>query len=445
MPDERAGTEERAMTDERARTGEPMTSDDLTSVIRESLSDRAERGVRADGLHDRVLVRSRRIRRRRTYAAASGAGLAMAVAMGVLVVPGLRVDDPSGLGWAGGPATAVRPTATAGAGGPTTLPPATGALTAAQAPARVGSDPAVLHFDLDLRGFAVADTEWTSGPRYEAVTIRLRPPAADSGTWGFSDLIQVYLGPDRGRLDAVRDDPVGTRDDGGWLSVYPGARELDAPAAVDIAGRPGNVRRVRTVPPAGQPRSTAESPPTGPVAPAYAWVVEWQPADGLYAVAQVRDGDRALAVAVARAVRTDRAQRCAVPARLRPPADGVWTTCTTRIRPTNPGNRSVWISSRLFVAQADGGRLDVFLEAQSTRPDFVATRTVDGHPATWLHSGPRGLWIINFGPAEVFVGGWSENDPDLSVPEAVDLIEGMRISADLADPRTWPDRAIPSR
>ena len=144
---------------------------------------------------------------------------------------------------------------------------------------------------------------------------------------------------------------------------------------------------------------------------------------------------------MAAGVRLDRAQRCAVPARLAR-VRGAWTSCTTRVRTRPTAAHGVWASSRLVVEQPDGGVLDVFLEPQPDRPDFRPTRRVAGHPATWVTADPRGLWIVNFGPAEVFVSGATVNDAALSVDDAVALVENLRIVGDLADPLTWPARAI---
>jgi hypothetical protein len=431
---------------------------DLTSTIRESLRARAARGVAADGLHDRVLTRSRVIRRRRrAFATSAGVGLVAATTAGVLATPGLLPGA-----WFGGPGgsdgftepgvaeavaslTATADRVATGNRRPTTLPELTGVPPAADRPAAVGSDPGVLHFDVDLTGLNATETGWTSGPGYESVEITpgsaARPSQPLNGGHGGS-LMQIYVGPDRDRLQAVKDDPAGiaTVDHAGRVTAMAGTFTMDPPESVTIDGRPGRIARARTVRAIKGPaenRSKIQAHALGG-----GWVVEWRPVDGLFAVAQVHGDDRTLALAAARSLRPDRAQRCAAPVRFGRVPREAWTTCSTRIRTVGASGWGVWVNSRLVIEQADGGRLDVHLEEQSDRTGFRPTRTVAGHPATWLRADPRGLWIIHFGPAEVFVSGASKNDPRLSVDEAVALLSNARMVDDLSDPRTWPDRAI---
>jgi hypothetical protein len=442
---------------------------DITSTIRESLRARAEPPVRADGLHDRVLARSRQIRRRRrAFATSAGVGLVAAMTVGALAAPGLLPGawfrgpggsdgfTGSGVTVAAGSMTATPDGAAApDTGRPTTLPELTGVPPAADRPAAVGSDPGILHFDVDLTGLDAAESEWASGIGYESVEItpRSKAPsrapskagstAGSPGPWYGGSPTQIYVGPDRDRLYAVKDDPAGiaTLDHAGRVTARPGTLAMDPPQPVTINGRAGRIAKARTVPASG---GSAQTWPTDRADGADGgWVLEWQPVDGLFAVAQVHGDDRPRVLAAAAALRPNRAQRCATPVRLAdPPRGATWTACSTRIRTVATDGRGVWVNSRIVIGQADGGRLDVYLEEQSDRTGFRPTRTVAGHPATWLRSDPRGLWVINFGPAEVFVSGASENDPRLSVDEAVALLRSATMTRDLSGPRTWPARAV---
>jgi hypothetical protein len=420
---------------------------DLSSTISESLHDRADRGVRAAGLHDRAVARARRYRRNRRMAvAATGAGVTAAAVAAAIAMPNLLTNLGHRDGGGVMPAVAVKHTTAPPVDtGPTTLPRLAGVAGAAARPVLVGTDPAALHFDVDLTSLGITEAVWTSAPGYEA----METPETSSGT-----ATKIYLSGSKARLDAVRPAAAGLeqfRSDGTTTSV-PGTFESDPVENIQVGGRPATIQHSRSKNLGGTGASGAAVYRVDRVgAPTTAWTLDWQPADGLYAEVVVVGGDRNLALAAVAALRPDRAQRCAVPVRLAAlPAGAAWTRCVTQLR-TAPGGSAagggLWQSSRLVLSRTGGGGFDVYLEMQPERvahdlDQYHPSVTVQGHPAAWLDHDPRGLWIMNFGPMEVFIGGAGENDPLLTKPDTVAVAQGLVLSDNLADPSSWPAEPI---
>jgi len=394
---------------------------DIEAKVAETLRADADRVVRVGGIRDGALARAAAIRRRRRLlGAVAGAGVVAVVTAGVMAAPrlmhagGTPVSDP-------GPARvgADTPTRLTSAPGPTTLPEVTDVPPAADRPRAVGTDPAVLHFDVNLAALNADVSDWTSAKGYERVAI-----LADSG----KPRIEIVIGQDAAAVEAAKGPPGWMLSNGDRVAVSP--REEGAREPVTVGGRPGTLQKAVAV--YGSPERLEENT---------SWILRWQPADGLYALVQVFGTDPAPASAAADAIRFDHAQRCVVPLRLADvPAGATWTACRTSVRRTPLAERGVWVLSEVVVEQA-GGRVSVWAEdARRTRhasdaAQFVPNRTVAGHPAQWRADDPKGLWLLGFGPAEVFVGGAGEAD-------AVRLVEGLTVSGDLARVETWPRRAI---
>jgi len=416
---------------------------DIESRVADSLHARVDRGIKVGELHGGAVARAGRIRRRRRAAGVvAAAGVAAVLTAGIAAAPRLlpaggTANQSGGTGNAARPSVgdpkdpATPPTA----GGPTTLPEAAGVPAAAERPAAVGADPSVLHFDVNLVAVNASSSDWVSGPGYEGVVlaggVNARP-------------IEVFIGPNASTLQTKLTPPGMSwmLSDGTRITNY-----ATGPAeSVTINGRPGTLKKLTAADretslqhPAGVPESKIEALVGSDSS--YAWVLTWQPVDGLNAVVSVRNRDKAVALATAEAMRLDRAQRCAVPATVtHVPAGATLSECRTAVRRTPIAGRGVWVSSQLKLRKP-GVEASVWLE-DAKRPrhkhdtsQFTPQLTVAGHPAQWLTADPKGLWILNFGAAEVFVSGVGKD-------EAVRIAGGLTITTDLFHPETWPKRPV---
>lgn len=391
----------------------------------------AARPIDAGRLRTGAITRARAIRnRRRAAGIVTAAGLVAVVSVGIVAAPRLG-DDGTGEHLDGGIAAGVATTAASPAElsattpPATTLPPADGVPSAAEDPAAVGTDPAVLHFDVDFtalqRLVPGADaSEWTSGKGYEKVSV--------PGESGVGPKVEMIIAPDAGVFDKVRSMPGWTlhRGDGSRIPTH----EQGPASPVTVQGKPGSLRKATL----GAQWSNGRDESS--------WSVIWQPRDGLHAFVQVFNADQALALTVADALRLDRAQRCAVPLRLSDlPAGATWTGCRSAVRHEPAAGRGVWRLSELLLDLPGGGHASVWAEEdrKARQPkdvaQFAPNRTVAGHPAQWRDEDPRGLWLLGFGAAELFVSGVGE-------PEAVRLVEGLELAGDLARPETWPEQPV---
>jgi hypothetical protein len=381
---------------------------DIESTVVAVLRADADVAVSGDGLHERALARARRIRtRRRLAGVTAGTGLAVVMIAGVVAVNGLV---------RGGSATPpVVPVGTPASSAPpappreqpTTLPRAVGAPVAADAPAAVGADPGVLHFDVDLAGLDASRSRWTAGRGYEGVELTHGPTTR---AW-----IEIFLSPDPARRDQFAD---GSR----WFSSDR-KPHTDPPVPTTVAGRPAALLRYGW---------SAQDDPMG-------WILRWSPVDGLHAHVLVFEDEPQGALAAAAALRLDAAQRCVVPLRLSTaPADATLTACVTALRREPIPTRGVWMNSLLTYTTTSGGAVEVWADEKLSRGvdgSFVPNLTVAGRPAQWRSADPVGLALRDVGPAgELFISGTPR-------AEAVRIAAGITVAGDPADPHTWP--AVP--
>jgi hypothetical protein len=285
----------------------------------------------------------------------------------------------------------------------TTLPLATAGL-----PGGIGSDPALLHFDVDLPVFKgrAASIEWISGIGYEAAHVY--QDGQDEQRW-----VDVTLDPTDSsrttRLDAQLASPL-----------------TDAGRELVVAGRPARLQQVTYL--------------ANP-----AWLLRWQPAPDVFGAVIVTGQDEGLAVSVAGAVRLDRVQRCVMPLRLSAlPAGARWQECQTRVSATTPG----WIYSGLILDRADGKQIFIWADGRRGADhgtSFRADQTIGGYPAQWLTGGlsGTGLWIPDFGPIDLFITGVTASDSGwLRQDDARWLAERLLPSRNTGDPGSWPWPAV---
>jgi hypothetical protein len=395
----------------------------METRVAAAMRARADASTPTGELGRRVRDRAVGIRRRRRIAGAlAGAAAVVAVSAGLAAVPGwvFTVDGRSTRTAA--PAVPPEPAVPDRSTGPTTLPGLPALAGAAADPAAVGTDPRVLHFDVYLDPVGATASDWTSGPGYEKFVV----PYDAAGR-----AIEVLIGRDPAVLEERRERPgiqVRTADGGRGTTETPaGTVEIgDRTGTLNRETGPGDVSGNRTV--------------TGFVqGSGVGWVLRWQPVDGLYAVAQVvnaNEADRETVRTVAGALRLDQAQRCATPLRLAAtPAGGRLTTCRTSVSRAPVAAAGVWRLSSLEFTRADGTTVNVWTEAKPQRVahdlnQFQANRTINGAPAQWRTADPAGLWLLEYGPAEVFVSGAGE-------AESVALVSGLTFVSDLTATGTW--------
>jgi hypothetical protein len=330
-----------------------MTDLDLETRVRTTLADRAAHTATIAGLGERAARRGRRIRRFRILVGTAAAAIVAVTS------------------FAAYPRT---PEAT-------TLPAETAAP-----PGGIGSDRALLHFDVDLTRLppALTDritaTEWVSGDGYE----HFLGLDAEQKT-----VLSVAMSTDPTRLD-------------GWMQTE-------------------NVGETRAL--------------------------RWHRGD-VEAVSALDWADRDLLPQVEQAVRFDRVQRCVMPLYLSELPDGAhWLECQTRVR-RGPGPGTVWQYSGLTIQRADGKIVLIWADGREKNDtsSFSQDRTTTGRPAEWRTDDGQfqhGLWIPDFGGFELYVTEYESTPGNWFTPdEATWYAEHLTPSPNLNAPTTWPRRAV---
>ncbi|MFI5916222.1 hypothetical protein [Dactylosporangium sp. NPDC051541] len=327
---------------------------DLESRLTATLAERAAKTRTITGLAERAARRGKTIRRRRFV-------------VGTAAIVALLVFLPITVG-----------------SGNTTLP-----LETAAPPAPIGTDRALLHFDVDLTRLppVLADritvTEWVSGNGYER-----------------------FVGQDNDRKAIVTI----------WLADT--AERADRYDAMSNGSGTGNLR--------------------------------WQ-RDGIEGLTVLNALDRDLLPQVTDAVRFGVTQRCVMPLRLSALPEGArWTECQTAIRRAGtPG--TVWVYSGLTLHRADDRTVFIWADSDETPTgsspsSFAADRQVAGYPAQWRTgsgSFANGLWIADFAGIDLYISNYETDPADwFTVEEASWYATRLTPSRDLNAPSTWPTRAI---
>jgi hypothetical protein len=397
---------------------------EIEDLVESTLHARADGRTPTPALYERAVRRGRSLRRRRQSFACGGVAVAVAVVVaGVAVAPAVlqfRARPTVGAAPPVQPPPPVQASPTPPRnGGPTTLPPAR-AWPAGARPSVVGTDPGVVHFDLDLAALHATGSEWNTDDGFESAVVF----TGNSDTYHVASYL--YLSPDeavlRGRMWGAK--PTG---------LVNGVPRTPPPAAtepVDVHGRPGTVERFGTA--VRAPDGTRQGPHLA---------LRWQPVDGLWAGVDLY-GDVSDAMAVADALRLDRTQRCVVPVHATVvPAGARWTGCTTQVSP-HAGLQGVWVGSSLLFTR-DGNTLVVDLQDRTAyngvNPgDFKPNARVAGRPAMW--DTPKNLVVPGFAgrfylEIALWHGGYTK-------AEAVAVAEGLEAADDLARPETWPVPAV---
>ncbi|GIJ62395.1 hypothetical protein [Virgisporangium aurantiacum] len=358
---------------------------DLESRIVDTLRHRPDPDVHIDTLTRRAVVAGRARRRRTVVTAVAAAVALVGVGIGVGVAVGRPDRDD---------APAVPPTEQN-----TNLPTDPVSPTAADRPSAVGTDPGVLHFDLDGSAIRFSDWRFETTAGREQITLAI---VGGAGSGPFT--VDVQLSPD----------PLPAGPEGG-------AYRPDHEEQTEVGGRTATWRTFTTE--VGvQNRHQSLS---------------WEPVAGLYAqVSTAMDLDLATVRQIAAAARFDRAQRCVAPVRVTAlPAGARWTGCQVRLRAEPDPSGGRWVSSRFTLVLAAGNEVEVHIDPAGTS-GFQQNRTVNRRPARWESAS---LWIGGIGPFEAAVFG---NDGRLREEDGVKLGAGIKPVGDPADLTTWAPRPV---
>ncbi|MFG1676817.1 hypothetical protein [Micromonospora sp. NPDC049282] len=343
----------------------------IASVLRE----------RADGEIDarRLLRGSRALGRRRQARRRVSAGTALAL-VGVLGFVGAVRGDVGGLAgrmpWA-----ATTPGVT-----PPPVPPlADGVPGAATEPARVATDPQVLHFAVDP---AQARYLGWSARRDDVESIRFTVGG------GRPVLVEVSRSRD--------------------LLSQGGVEGFSFDAGAEPLPFDGSFRQVDG---------------TGG-----GMILSWRPVAGLYARASTPGTDRDALRRAVEAVRWDEARRCAGPMRLTtlPPAATV-VSCGVDVS-SFPGGVNVYLSVARGTNATMRVRFDYAGGIAGSRD--AGNRTVAGRPA-YLSPDATELELLGIPKAHLIAtfGGF---DKGFSEAEAAAVLAGARLAEHPTDPKTWP-------
>jgi len=387
--------------------------------IAEVLRARPDAPVHMDALRARAVAKSRRTRLTRRAATGVGVGLAFAVTAAVVAAPRLVLPHQSGSAVAGRPSG--NPALSVRHQGPTTLPGVNTEPTALEDPSGVGADRGLLHFDVDLAALHATAVEWTSGFGYERVDL-----GAGSGNTAEYHAVTLVVGRsataiNRGFAEAAD----------GQGSVPAGQLAQGSPEAVTVGGQPATLQRL-----GAPPRDHRQFfvPGRG------YWVLRWQPVAGLQAELRVNRDDRKRALDTAAALLFDRVQRCLSPVRLTSlPATAAVSRCDTALTRNAASGGLTWSSSYVWVEPGQAANTVTFYLSPFTQraahdlAQFHADVTVAGHQGSWRTADPAGLWILKFGPYEVFTAG-----KGLTRSQAVQFTQGLIPAGDPARPDTWP-------
>jgi hypothetical protein len=387
---------------------------DLEKTIAESLRTRADGPVDTDALLAGATGRARVIGIRRKLlvvgavtAVVAVTGAAVAAAPDLLAGRAVRPAAPSQSPSAEAPVPGVTPPPPGGYRVPS-LPMADGVAGAAARPDLVGTDPGVLHFDLDAAAAGAYTVAWTAGEGHESVDIG-RPKGR----------LRLDLGPDLAKLDGLnRDGVFGDIWDTGFRSS--GGDPVEQPRqSVGIGGLPSTLDETR------YPDATV-------------WVLRWQPVNGLWARVEgsvSRDDVMAFAAKVPGGL--EHSRRCVVPVEIAKLPPGLrWTGCGVLLNGYNQAQAGQGI---LTFANLDGPPVSVQTGRGMVAADNPATnRTVAGHRAWWV----SGSLTVDHGDGKFFMVDFRPHGAAASEVTAVHLAEAIQLPGQPGNPASWPTRAV---
>ncbi|MDP9795984.1 hypothetical protein J2S43_004496 [Catenuloplanes nepalensis] len=372
-----------------------MTSD-LDALLSESLRARADAGapIAPDALLRGAVVRGRRVRTHRRIAAFACAVVVLAgvgTAAGLLAphrdssAPVVATPAPS-------PLPSRSPAVNDRAHRDLAVLPDAGLPGAVARPDLVGADPAVLHFSVDALARDAAVAGWRSAAGVESARVI------------------------RGDLDLSI---TLARDAAGLPPSIVGEDLLSEAADVRVGAGPGTVRVAAGL----------SHPPRDGEWSLYRF--DWQPADGLWARAEVQMPSQELALAAVGHVRLDQSRRLMMPFRIGAvPAGATERERGVELRTDGPG-LVVSATARLVAGRRE-------LSVQSGTPQ--GQERPDG---AWVTAGPHRVYAPDGGYYGVESRGQSldvlavpRTDP-LPRADVLAFVAGMSFAERLDDPGTW--------
>jgi hypothetical protein len=391
---------------------------DFEKTIADSLRTRADRDVDAHALLTGATGRARVIGIRRKLLAVGAfaavvavTGAVVAAAPQLLAGRGAQPAAPSASTSpsAGVPIPGVTPPPPGGYRVPS-LPSATGVAGAATRPDLVGTDPAVLHFDLDAAAAGSYMVSWAVGEGHESVDIG-RP----------TNRLRLDLGPDLAKLDGLN--RMGRFSDiwESGASISEGDPVEQPRQAASVGGLPGTLDETRYG------------------AGGVEWVLRWQPVKGLWARVQGRGVSRDDVLAFAEKVPAglQRSRRCVVPVEIaKLPAGLRWTGCGVQFIGYDRSQDSSWI---LTFRDSNGRAVGLMIgQGMVTLDDSGAARTVAGHQAWWVN----GTLTVKYADGNrITVDFWPRGVPGAEAT-ATRLAEAVQPRGEPSEPATWPTRAV---
>jgi hypothetical protein len=291
---------------------------DIEMLLRDTLHADAEVVAPPADLPERALTRAAHLKRRRR---ATGAVAAAAVAvLGVSVAVPLL--------------------------GPT--PPSPDHVAS-----EIGTDPGMLHFDVDSVAMKGSVQYVGTGPGYEMILVYRKPHRGNP-----EPVIRIYLATSTAAMAKARED-------GWWASPDFYVTEEWSKASVTVAGKPGTIERQKAKQNT-QPQNTQ-------------WVIRWEPEPGVQGVLVAHGDDREAALAAVDAVLLDGTRPCLLQFRLTDLPPG-WKQTSCRFvyvsgPRKNPATAATWQKDSATL-RVDAG---LKLGWTSEKPDIV----VDGAGGEW--------------------------------------------------------------
>lgn len=381
---------------------------DVEDQLAATLRTRADHEVDADALLGGSLARGRRRQRhRRIGMALVGAGVAGVTTAALAAVPLVMGDGGGGkpIGAAESPASS--PPWRIGQIGPDAKPPVRGAYPipalaaqgvpgAADAPEKVGREPANIHFRVEKLSLPVQGVTWAVQPDgLEEMTLSIT--GADGG-------------PATGRVQ-LASGQVPEPESSGPTRGEPGGPVVTTEKPVRIGDRPGTLSVIK--------EGTFTS-----------YEVRWSPVDGLEAIANGFELGEADVIALANAVRWDQAVRCAAPLQLTvlPQGAGI-KGCAVRLST----EKISWVPESVLTLHGPGASMKVEIGGPVIPSASFSASPADSPDRGWVDDQTLVVYNLDGVPVRLTPTGYAKDAAEL-------VANGLRKPAttDPNKPETWP-------
>lgn len=371
-----------------------MTTD-FETRLGQTFRDRAPvEAIDTADLLGRAQTRGRRLARRRRIMNASAVAGALAVVLGVSVAVAPMLFGTTGQETPGNSAApGASPAVIAPSPDAVPMLPSMTAddlTTAKGRPGVVGSDPTLLHFTVKDAGTSFAAIQWSSRQGLEIMQFT---GDDDRESW-------VTLSRTKSVLDAEIKERTG---------VYWNSGTTDTVRVGPIVGE------LRTIPTEGGNTS---------------YLLEWQPANGVWANVHVRAGQEPELWRLVERVDLGVVQQCAAPVSPGAVPDGMrLTTCSVTLTTGKRGRSGTipWFGGALFGYSSGKASVDVVVEAADSRQPAIEP---PAGSATSVAKVPQRIEIDGFS-----IEAWSTPVDQEAMKMTLD---GLLVAKEPDDARTWP-------